>query len=242
VSRSISAYDDDARVARYDADMDLMHPNRHKMVEIALEVLPFDRAAGISALDLGIGTGFFAMRFLETWPAAKLTGVDGSESMIRMARRRLRNLENRVTFVTSSFEELESNLPGDSHYDVVLSSYALHHLAPGAKLRVLSGCVSRMRPAGWLLNADLVRGSDERIERRIQEIRIDGIVRRSEGVDSRFPDANSVRRFIGELEEKEHDQPVLIEDDLRILREAGITNATVFWQEYREIVAGGFKV
>ena len=39
---SIAAYERPARVASYDADMDMMHPNRHKMVEIALEILPFD--------------------------------------------------------------------------------------------------------------------------------------------------------------------------------------------------------
>ena len=37
---SITAYDLSARVASYDADMEIMHPNRSKMVDIALEILP----------------------------------------------------------------------------------------------------------------------------------------------------------------------------------------------------------
>ena len=53
-STSIAAYERPARVASYDADMDVMHPNRHKMVAIALEILPFDPAAPITALDLGL--------------------------------------------------------------------------------------------------------------------------------------------------------------------------------------------
>jgi hypothetical protein len=39
-STSIAAYELPARVASYDADMDVMHPNRHKMVGIALEIFP----------------------------------------------------------------------------------------------------------------------------------------------------------------------------------------------------------
>ena len=50
--RSIEAYDFPERVVSYDADMDLMHPNRAEMVEIALEVLPFDPLADFMALDL----------------------------------------------------------------------------------------------------------------------------------------------------------------------------------------------
>ena len=65
---TIAAYELPVRVASYDADMDLMHPNRHKMVEISLEILPFDPHAAITALDLGTGTGFFAQRFLGKFP------------------------------------------------------------------------------------------------------------------------------------------------------------------------------
>lgn len=38
---SIDACDPPDRVARYDADIDIMHPLRHKMIEIALQVMPF---------------------------------------------------------------------------------------------------------------------------------------------------------------------------------------------------------
>ena len=51
---SIKAYDLPERVVSYDADMELMHPNRSKMVDIALEVFPFDPQAHFTALDLGV--------------------------------------------------------------------------------------------------------------------------------------------------------------------------------------------
>ena len=51
--RSIAAYDVSQRVKTYDADMELMHPNRAKMVQVALEVLPFPMTAAVRAIDLG---------------------------------------------------------------------------------------------------------------------------------------------------------------------------------------------
>jgi len=36
----ITAYDLPTHVASYDADMEIMHHNRSKMVDIALEILP----------------------------------------------------------------------------------------------------------------------------------------------------------------------------------------------------------
>ena len=50
-SHSIAAYDVPERVASYDADMDLMHPNRHKMLQIVLHLLPFSPDASFAALD-----------------------------------------------------------------------------------------------------------------------------------------------------------------------------------------------
>jgi hypothetical protein len=68
--RSIAAYDVSQRVKTYDADMELMHPNRSKMVQIALEVLPFRKTAALRAIDLGIGTGYFTSAFSITFRTA----------------------------------------------------------------------------------------------------------------------------------------------------------------------------
>jgi hypothetical protein len=72
--KGIDGYDLPQRVADYDAEMELMHPNRAKMVEVALEVLPFGVEGPLRALDLGIGTGYFTSRLLEAYPRPRSTG------------------------------------------------------------------------------------------------------------------------------------------------------------------------
>ena len=126
--RSIAAYDVSQRVKTYDADMELMHPNRSKMVQVAIEVLPFPRTAALRAIDLGIGTGYFTKQFLNHFPNSQVLGVDGAEAMVDLAKARLTSLASRVQFVVGDFRNLQQMAPGAGMADVVFSAYALHHL------------------------------------------------------------------------------------------------------------------
>jgi len=240
-TRSIKAYDVSERVSCYDADMELMHPNRSKMIAVALEVLPFSRCASLDALDLGIGTGYFTLKFLGQYPRAKVVAIDGAAAMVELARHRLGELAQRATFCVGDFRELERLIPEEMRFDVIYSSYALHHLNRQDKVSVIRQVLLRLKPHGWFLNADLIAAENPAIEKRIQEIRVAGIVARASGEKERFRDVLSTRKYLDELEAKEGDQPISLFEDLNLLRKAGLRNPTVFWLEYREAVTGGIK-
>jgi ubiquinone/menaquinone biosynthesis C-methylase UbiE len=239
--RSIAAYDVSQRVKTYDADMELMHPNRSKMVQIALEVLPFPKTAALRAIDLGIGTGYFTERFLNNFPNSRVLGLDGAQAMIELAKARLTSLASRVQFVIGDFRKLQELAPDAGTIDVVFSAYALHHLSRPDKETVLRQVVELLVPGGWFVNADLIVSDSPELENRLQQIRIAGIVERAHGSDSRFVDSASTRRFLADLERKEADQPLTLAEDLELLRSSGLKNVSTFWLEYRELVNGGQK-
>lgn len=239
--KSINAYNLRKRVAAYDADMELMHPNRSKMVQIALEVLPFESDARLKALDLGVGTGYFTERFLEAFPQSKVYGLDGAESMVDLAKARLGGRGKNVDFRVGDFRDLAELLTDVEGIDVVYSSYALHHLTREEKTSVVREAVSLLRVGGWFVNADIIAADTPDVETRIQEIRVNGIVERAGGIDPRFRDYDATRRFLDELEANEGDQPLTLKDDLRVLRDAGLHDVAIFWLEYREAVIGGWK-
>ena len=239
-SHSVAAYDIPERVASYDADMDLMHPNRHKMLEIVLDLLPFDREKAFTALDLGVGTGFFSQAILRNFPNCRVIAIDGAAAMVDMAKGRLGSLADRVDFRVGDFREMSSLIAGE-HGDLVYSAFALHHLPASDKVPALREAVKFLNAGGWFLNADLIVANDAEIQGRYQELRVQGIVRRSSGRDDRFKDASSTRAFIADLEARDHDQPLTLSEDLRVLAEAGLQNASAFWLEYREAVTGGFR-
>ena len=239
--RSIAAYDVLQRVKTYDADMELMHPNRSKMVEIALEVLPFPKTATLRAIDLGIGTGYFTECFLNKFPNSRVLGIDGAPAMIELAKARLQSSESRVEFVIGDFRKLHELAPDAGTADIVFSAYALHHLSRFDKERVLTQVVELLAQGGWFVNADLVVADSPELERRLQQIRIAGIVQRADGADSRFADLALTRQFLVDLELKEADQPLTLAEDLALLRSSGLKNVSAFWLEYREFVSGGQK-
>src|SRR5215471_7297272 len=152
--RSIGAYDVSQRVASYDVDMALMHPNRPKMIQIALDVLPFPRTAAIRAIDLGMGTGYFTERFLNHFPNSEVLGIDGAQAMIELSKGRLRLLASRVQFVIGDFRNLQQLARGAGTADVVFSAYALHHLRRLDKGAVVRQVIELLAPGGWFVNAD----------------------------------------------------------------------------------------
>ena len=239
--RSIAAYDVSQRVKTYDADMELMHPNRSKMVQVALEVLPFPRTAALRAIDLGIGTGYFTEQFLKHFPNSRILGIDGAQAMVNLAKERLKSLASRVQFVIGDFRNLRQLAPSAGMVDVVFSAYALHHLSRPDKKTVLRQVVKLLGPGGWFVNADLIVADSPELESRLQEIRIAGIVERARGSDNRFADSASTRGFLANLEKNERDQPLTLAEDLALLRTSGLKNVSAFWLEYRELVSAGKK-
>jgi len=237
--RSISAYDVSQRVESYDADMELMHPNRSKMAQIAFEILPFPKTAALRAIDVGIGTGYFTERFLNHFANSEVLGIDGAQAMIELAKARLKSLASRVQFVVGDFRKLRQ-LAGDVEpADVVFSAYALHHLNRPDKEAVLREVVELLAPGGWFVNADLIVADSPEVESRVQQIRVAGLMQRAGGSDNRFADSASARRFLDDLEAKEGDQPLTLAEDLAVLRSSGLKNVSAFWFEYRELVSGG---
>lgn len=240
-SSSIQAYATAARVAAYDADMDLMHPNRHKMVEVMIAVLAASGLEPRAVVDLGTGTGFLLERLLRRFPSCRAIAIDGSQEMMATAKSRLGTLAERVEFRSGDFRQPEAFGLKIHSADAVVSAYALHHLNLEEKARTIGYCRRLLKENGWFLNADLVREEDEFLERLTQDMRVSGIVARSQGRDTRFRNAADTRRFLEDLQRNECDQPQKEADDLRVMRECGYSHVTLFWKETREVVYGGIR-
>ena len=236
---SIAAYDVLARVASYDADMEVMHPNRAVMADVIVDILEAAAAAPKLVLDLGTGTGFLLERALGRFPEARAIAVEGASHMVDLAKSRLGSLARRVDCRVGDFRALGELCRDLSAIDAVISSFALHHLSRPEKDALLKHVCRLLRPGGWFLNADIVVSEDSVLEEVIQRRRVRGIVRRASPSDTRFADEATTRKFLDDLEQKEGDQPLTLDEDLAILRDAGFHHVDVFWCDTREVVYGG---
>jgi ubiquinone/menaquinone biosynthesis C-methylase UbiE len=119
---------------------------RGRLLEQVLADLP---AADARVVDVGCGTGTFAIALTAVAPAADVTGVDGDPDILSFALRK-RGAE-RVTWTKGLATSLP--VPADSA-DRVVMSLLLHHLAPAAKRQALTEAVRVLRPGGRLHIAD----------------------------------------------------------------------------------------
>ncbi len=110
------------------------------------------RLAGIGpggrVLDIGTGTGIVALEALAA--GAALTGIDLSEKMLEMARRRVneRGLGKKAEFQKMDAEALELE---DRSFDAVVSLYALLHFP--APEKALAEMLRVLEPGGTLVLA-----------------------------------------------------------------------------------------
>jgi ubiquinone/menaquinone biosynthesis C-methylase UbiE len=103
------------------------------------------------ALDVGCGTGTFALQLAEADPMVQVHGIDGDEAVLALAAQKASRFGERVRFSNG----LAGSLPvEDASADVVITSLLLHHLSPTAKLEALSEARRVLTPAGRLVIAD----------------------------------------------------------------------------------------
>jgi tRNA (cmo5U34)-methyltransferase len=99
-------------------------------------------------LDLGSGTGRTARHVLARHPGAELVGVDSSPDMLEHAR-------HAVPTATFLEGRLEDPLPAGP-FDVVVSAFAVHHLAGAAKAELFGRVHAALRPGGRFVLCDVV--------------------------------------------------------------------------------------
>ncbi len=112
------------------------------------------------SVDLGAGTGFVTMALAPL--VSSVLAVDISPAMARSLTERaaqagLRNVSTEVTDLG------ELRLPPQSA-DLIVSSYALHHLTDDRKRELVAQAARWLRPGGRLVIADMMfgRGASER--------------------------------------------------------------------------------
>ena len=99
-----------------------------------------------SILDIGCGTGRLLRKAATRWPAARLTGVDPAEGMVREARR----LTPGAQFHVGLGESLP--LP-DGFADLVFSTMSFHHWQD--QQEGVKQVARVLRPAGFFVLMDL---------------------------------------------------------------------------------------
>jgi len=103
-----------------------------------------------SVLDVGCGTGLLTYEISKANPESEIFGIDASEPMIDVARRKRSNEKCNYR------QALGENLPfEDESFDVVTSALFFHHVDYELKQKCLSEAFRVLKKGGKLLIADM---------------------------------------------------------------------------------------
>ncbi len=137
-------------------------PHRGEGEAVLLEFVPLDVER---ILDLGTGDGRLLALLRTERPNAEGVGLDVSPAMLRAARERFRD-DGKVKVLQ---HDLEEPLPDLGRFDVIVSSFAIHHVSDMRKKALYSEIHAALCPGGVFCNLEHVAPVSVALHRRFLE-------------------------------------------------------------------------
>ncbi|TPW19267.1 MAG: type 12 methyltransferase [Elusimicrobia bacterium] len=229
----------EARAQDYDRFIRLGAMNYDGTLDAVLGMVLAPADAPLRVLELGTGTGLLSERLLERFPRAALTGVDGSPEMLDRARGRLARFPRRANLLCRSFEEYAALGFEGGEFDLVVSSFSLHHM----RHDLLRGAYAQMRrrlsPGGQVLIADYVLTPHAVLQDRYEDIWVETRMRNLREALGTAPGKAEMRLEHERTKAAEGDNPARLDDQLTWLREAGFESVDCHWKHFCYAVFGG---
>jgi tRNA (cmo5U34)-methyltransferase len=187
-------------------------PHRADALQVLVELLP---PKAVRVLDLGTGDGNTLALVLSAFPNAIGVGVDFGAEMLRRARERFEG----DTRVSIDVHDLSEPLPRDlGDFDLIVSSFAIHHLDPPRQHALYQEIFDRLQAGGRFINAEHVASPTKELH----------------------------DEFLAALQKQPYDddpsnQLVDTEQHLRWLNGRGFVNVDCFWKWRELAVVAGTK-
>lgn len=159
------SYDEDVKVDRGALKI---YENYNKVLNKVYEKSTIT-GENISVLDIGVGTGNLAKKFLEN--NYRVVGIDQSREMLRVAKHKYPNLKVRL----GEFLKIPFN---DKVFDIIVSTYAFHHLNSEEKSLAIKEMIRVLKDNGKIVIGDLMfknRVEEEWVLKELTEVQVDEI-------------------------------------------------------------------
>ena len=243
----------DAQQAAYVADREGRFAIIASVVELRCGPKPL-------VVDLACGPGSLSARLLAALPGARVLGVDHDPLLLELARRELAPLhDGRLTLLDADLEDdgwpaAVGDALGGRAPDAIVSTTALHWLAPARLVRLYAQAAELLAPGGVLLNGDHFRFDGRAPALRALAAAHDAATQeaawaagapdwetwweRARAIDGGAAlAAERARRF----DHRPPPPPTAVDFQLAALAQAGFAEVGTVWQLLDDYVVAGFR-
>lgn len=128
----------------------------HREISAAVSQLFKANGEPLRLIDLGCGDASHILKLLEPGELAEYCGCDLSQYALDEARKNLEPFGAAINLCCKDMLSVLKEAPAN-HFDIVYSSYALHHLPAEGKLEVFTECHRALRDNGSMILVDVMR-------------------------------------------------------------------------------------
>jgi tRNA (cmo5U34)-methyltransferase len=139
-------------------------PLGDEQIKIMLRVARRFVPQPVRVIDLGCGAGFLTRAVLSEFPTAHALLIDHSEPMLRRAHEAMSPFSGRYEIRQGDLSEFLPSLVGDGPFDLIVSSYAIHHLPTARKRSLYSEVFGLLAPGGLFVNVEHVASPTPELE------------------------------------------------------------------------------
>ena len=193
--------------------------------------------------DHGCGSGVTAAAILAQHPDAAAVLVDFSEPMMASARTALGARRPAPEFVVADLADAAwtARVRAYAPFDVVASSYAIHHLTDARKRALYGEIHALLAPGGWFVNIEHVASRTPYIEALSDDLMIDSIYALQHGKGAERSREEVARDFV-HRPDKAANILAPVEEQCEWLRAVGFTDVDCFFKVFELAVFGGRRL
>jgi len=195
-----------------------------------------------SVLDLGCGNGIMGRAIHEVYPEARIIFVGFSEPMLDQARQLLPPNEGHITYITADMAHptWQSNLTNQQPFDIVVSRFAIHHLAHSRKMALYAEIFDVLKPGGFFINIEHVASASDLLVEASEDYFIEALYRtEQENGGSRTYD--EIATEFRTREDQDANILATTEDQCNWLRAIGFHHVDCYLRYFEIAAFGGVK-
>ena len=215
-------------------------PYAADQIAVMLRVIAAGGAPVRRIADLGCGSGVTARAIVAQHPQATAVLVDFSEPMMAAARQELAGHRPSPIFVVGDLAARAwvDQVRGHAPFDVIASSYAIHHLQDARKRELYGEVYDLLAPGGLFVNVEHVASRTARIEAMSDALLIDSLYAFQCAKGANVTRAQVAREF-AHRPDKAANILAPVEEQCEWLRAIGFADVDCFFKVFELAVFGG---